>query len=442
MPTSPTTTNPLANVWSEPAPIRPARQEQKLDNRVVKQQYQKHIFRCPRNSTKWIRILPNTRQSQYAGQWILSHRVVFLGDLRIIDPEFYTKRTSPFSMFHSRLKRAEPQIARLQRTQANPEGISTWPKDHGIARAIEIPTDKEEGSRISIVHASMNNGTNGQPGYLYAITEMAQATNNDPSLPRELRGTPRYKYSIVDPQHGRIVGLTRTNTYTPIIADNEDYMTLIQRIEAIAEQDPAALAMATQIGLEDLLYQSTEEEAHELLQRAYPAIYPHLFPERNTHQSTGIPSERNNGAPTESNPIADAVRKLQEHNGHGAANPLDNLQDTHAPEDPFRENGSKSPKAELDDHLDEDAMLNELLGGPQADGNAHSEAAKPYENKVLMAGDFHRVAQLSPSDPEYLTIKGRVRVSLSLLTQLTPAQIGALKKIVGEEKFNDVTGLS
>jgi hypothetical protein len=33
----------------------------------------------------------------------------------------------------------------------------------------------------------------------------------------------------------------------------------------------AALAMATQIGLEDLLYRSTEEEAHELLQSAYPA---------------------------------------------------------------------------------------------------------------------------------------------------------------------------
>lgn len=421
MPTSPTTANPLANIWSEPAPIRPARQEQKLDNRVVKEQYQKHIFRCPRNSTKWIRILPNTRQSQYAGQWILSHRVVFLGDLRIIDPEFYTKRTSPFSMFHSRLKRAEPQLARLQRAQANPEGISTWPKDHGIARAIEIPTDKEEASRISIVHASMNDGTNGQPGYLYAITEMAQATNNDPSLPRELRGTPRYKYSIVDPQRGRIVGLTRTNTYTPIIADNEDYMTLIQRIEAIAEQDPAALAMATQIGLEDLLYQSTEEEAHELLQSTYPAIYPHLFPERNTHQRTGIPSERNGGA---------------------GYNPQDNLQDTQAPEDPFPENGSKSPKAELDDHPDEDAILNELLGDPQANGNPYSEPPKPYENKVLMAGDFHRVAQLSPSDPEYLTIKGRVRVSLSLLSQLTPAQIGALKKIVGEEKFNDVTGAS
>jgi hypothetical protein len=444
MPTPPA--NTFTDIWSEPAPIRAPRQEKKEENRVLKLPYQKHLFRCPRNTTKWIRILPNTRQSQHSGQWILSHRIVYIGDVRIIDPEFYTKRTSPFSMFHSRLRRAEPELARLLRTPANPEGISTWPKDYGVARVIEIPTSQDEPSRISILHASMNDGTNGLVGYLYNIAEMAQAINNDPGLPKELRGTPKYKFPIVDPQHGRLIGLTRTNTYTPTIGDAEDYLTLIQRFQSLAEHDPDGVAMATTLGLENLLYESTDEEAHQLLEATYPRVYPHLFPERVTHQSAGIPSERRNGGQLPPNPLAEAVRKVQEQNGTARApstyKPENDLNGMNDQDDRFPELSSKAPKAELTE-TDEDAILDQLLGANngKTNGNRH-DAPKPYENKVQMAGDFQKLSQLSPGNPEYVTIKGRLKASLSLLSQLTAAQIEALKKIVGEEKFSDVTTAS
>ena len=451
------TPNEFSDVWSEPAPIRPARQEKKQNNRVLKEEFQKYIFRCPKNTTKWIRILPNTRASEHAGQWILAHRVVYFGDLAILDPEFHTKRTSPFSEFHMRLKRAaDPSIQRLIRSAQNRDGISTWPKDYGIARVIEIPSEQSEPSRISIVHASMNDGTNGQPGYLYTITELAQATNNDPSLPKEMRGMPKYKYSIVDPAHGRIIGLTRTNTYSATIGENEDFHTLFQRIQTIAEQDPEAVSMATKFGLEHLLYKSTEEEAHQLLQANYPNIYPYLFPEMAVHQSTGIPAERNPAQrQSHSDQIADAVRNVQK-NAPPPQQPVplpsyDPAKDSGGFEEPenqspFPETLSKAPNAEPEETLDEDAILNQLLGN---DSQSDSHAAHcngrvkppvaPYENKVTMAGEFQKIAQLQPKDPAYQAIKDRIAASGDLFAQLTPSQRNALKKIVGECKFSDLT---
>jgi hypothetical protein len=461
--------NPFADIWSDPAPIRPARQEKKHNNRVLKPEYQKYLFRCPKNTTKWIRILPNTRGSDYAGQWILAHRVVYFGDIAILDPEFHTKRTSPFSEFHMRLKRAaDPAIQRRIRSNQNRDGISTWPKDHGIARVIEIPAEQSEPPKISIVHASMNDGTNGQVGYLYAITELAQATNNDPSLPKELRGQPKYKHSIVDPNHGRIIGLTRTNTYTPSIADNEDYYTLVQRIQTIAEQDPEAVTMATRCGLEHLLYQSTEEEAHQLLQTSYPDIYPHLFQDRITHQSTGIPGERTGTQGRKhSDQIAEAARNIQAKNPvtppqppqKPQTPPYDPAQDFGGMEDSdplFPETLSKAPKADPDELAEngqvteEDAILNQLLGNeegsshhlhdPATNGNGRLKPpAVPYDNKVAMAGEFQKVAQLQAKDPAYQAIKERIKVSGHLFAQLTGSQLNALKKMVGEEKFADLT---
>ena len=462
----------FADVWSDPAPIRPARQEKKHNNRFLKPEFQKYLFRCGKNTTKWIRILPNTRGSDYAGQWILAHRVVYFGDIAILDPEFHTKRTSPFSEFHMRLKRAaDPNIQRLIRSGQNRDGISTWPKDYGIARVIEIPAEQSEAPKISIVHASMNDGTNGTVGYLYAITELAQATNNDPSLPKEMRGQPKYKFSIVDPSHGRIIGLTRTNTYTPSIADNEDYFTLVQRIQSIAEQDPEAVAMATRFGLEHLLYQSTEEEAHQLLQTSYPDIYPYLFQDRITHQSAGIPSERTDRqARTHSDQIAEAAKKAQtvktasppqlpQNPQFSRPTVYDPTKDFGGVEDPdplFPETLSKAPKADPDElpqthqTLDEDAILNELLGNDDASAHPLDNAvtsgngrlkppAVPYENKVAMAGEFQKVAHLQSKDPAYQAIKERIAVSGHLFAQLSPSQLNALKKMVGGEKFADLT---
>ena len=449
MSTSPSA-NAFSDVWSEPAPIRAVHQEKKLNNRALKAEYQKHLFRCPRNHTKWIRILPNTRNSQFAGQWILAHRVVFLGDIIIIDPEFFTKRVSPFSVFHSRLKRAvDPAIQRRIRSAQNRDGISTWPKDYGIARVIEIPTEQTEPSRISIVHASMNDGTNGNVGYLYAITELAQAVNNDPSLPKERRGMPKYKHSVVDPNHGRIIGLTRTNSYTPTIGDNEDFYTLGQRIQTIAQEEPETVAMATQLGLEQLLYQATEEEAHQLLETTYPTIYPYLFSERITHQSTGLPSEHAKQIRSHSDQLANAVRNLQpaqpeSFTQHDTDNRAEDPTGVDTFEERFPETRSKAPGAEPD-QLNEDAILNQLLDTGNNNGSGNGpfkvEPAKPYDSKVAMAGEFQKAAHLQINDPAYQTIKARVRASSGLLAQLGPAHLTALKKIVGDQKFSDITGI-
>lgn len=455
---------PFTNFWSEPAPIRNQSQNRANRFRLLKAEYSKFRFLCDKGKTKWVRILPNTRNSQYPGQWILPHQVVYLPDnAAITDPRIFTGRTSPFFEFSLRIKRsADPQIASLYRSDKNENGIATWPRDMGIARAIEIPSDENEPPRLCILHLSMGDGTYGNSGVMHRIIELAQAVNDDPSQPREIRGTPKYPYSIVDPQHGRAIGLTRSNTYTVAIAQNEDFQTLNERLLQIAKQteDPStkeAIDMATKVGLESLLYPTTEEEAHELLQITYPKVYPQIFPERLTHQANGIPTppppsqpepHRNPSHTHTNNPGTTPAKNLQEDAGNRPqVNPphpgfADTIAATPNRFDPdqYPENQLKSPPAEPSDAFndaneqDPDAILNDLLGeAPQ-----HTQAALPYENKNKMAYDLNKLPKCDIGTPEYLTVKARLQVSTEIVNQLNPKHHATLKEMLGAQKYNDL----
>ena len=56
-----------------------------------------------------------------------------------------------------------------------------------------------------------------------------------------------------------------------------------------------------------------------------------------------------------------------------------------------------------------------------------------------MVTDFQKLQHLEPGQPEYQTIKRQTQASLHLLSQLSPAQITSLQKIIGAEKYDDVT---
>ena len=464
----------FSNFWSEPAPIRNQTQNNANRYRLLRGEYSKFRFTCDEGKTKWVRILPNTRNSQYPGQWVLPHQVVYFPDnVQIIDPRFFTGRTSPFFEFSLRLKRStDPQLAALYRTKKNPNGIATWPRDMGIARGIEIPTDDTDSPKIRILHLSASDGTFGASGAMHRLIELAQAVNDDPSQPREILGTPKYKYPIVHPEHGRVVGFSRGNTYTVKISDNEDFLSLNQRITEIAKRsnDPdvkEAIEMATQVGLEHLLYPTTEEEAHQLLQSIYPNIYPSIFPERVTHHANGVPNRLNPPEPREPqpqpnghhDPLAEAVRSVQQNAGVQPLPPnnpphpgfADTIGQTangsHA--DRFPETTFKAPPANLSDTQpdypeslahndpdDQDAILNELLGNPQPE--THLPPAEPYENKNKMAFELNKLPKFEINSPEYLAIKARLWASGHIVQELTPKHHQTLKTMIGPDKYKDL----
>jgi hypothetical protein len=172
-------------------------------------------------------------------------------------------------------------------------------------------------------------------------------------------------------------------------------------------------------------------------------------------EHTKSAAARNGRATTPQNPangnghnakIADAVKRAQqEKNAPPPLRQPENQQPNSSDDlDPLFENEvlSKAPPTDFQPTLSEDEILSQLLS-PETDETADpAQPVQPYENKVHMVTDFQKLQHLEPNQPEYQKIKRQTQASLHLLSQLSLPQIASLQKIIGAEKYADVTASS